>query len=94
MYADRIKEHIHHDLQAKGWQLVPTGAQATETATTTTVNHPVADLVIGTLNANNKELIGRGIIKRGVQTSTENNVRGLSKDLRELFQNFLPRTNG
>ncbi len=61
-------------------------------ATTTTVNQPVADLVIDIFHGGTKELIWRGMVERDVSNKSEKNIKDIEKDIDKLFKDFPPKS--
>jgi hypothetical protein len=136
-YVTRIQQAVDQQLQAKGWQLMPSGGavtvfatdnmhnhQETQTmydglgggwgggwgwggwgwrggwgfpgggigeATTTTVNQPVASLVIDLFDSNSKQLLWRGLASENLSSNAGKNTKTLDGDIKNMFKNFPPK---
>ena len=64
------------------------------TATTTTVNRPVGNLVVDIFTTTDKKLIWRGSLERDVSSKAEENISGLDKDIDKMFKDFPPKSSG
>jgi hypothetical protein len=138
LYVARIKAAVDGQLQAKGWQSLPSGGDVTIFATsrihnqeelqtiydgwgggwgggwgwsrwgwgggwgpggfgqstTTTTSQPVGSLVIDVFDANNKNLLWRGIATADLSTHAEKNSKSLDRDISKMFKSFPPKPNG
>jgi hypothetical protein len=135
-YATRIQQAVNSQLQAKGWQLVPSNGSVTifafdkvqnqqqiqtmydgfgggwgggwgwggwgwgglgnpggfdTTATTTTTNQPVGNLVIDLFEGNSKNLLWRGLATEDLSTNTNKNTSMLDGDIKNMFKSFPPK---
>jgi len=135
-YATRIQQAVNTQLQAKGWQLVPSNGSVTifafdkvqnqqqiqtmydgfgggwgggwgwggwgwgglgnpggfdTTATTTTTNQPVGNLVIDLFEGNSKNLLWRGLATEDLSTNTNKNTSMLDGDIKNMFKSFPPK---
>jgi hypothetical protein len=135
-YATRIQQAVNAQLQAKGWQLVPSNGSVTifafdkvqnqqqvqtmydgfgggwgggwgwggwgwgglgnpggfdTTATTTTTNQPVGNLVIDLFEGTSKNLLWRGLATEDLSTNTNKNTSMLDNDIKNMFKSFPPK---
>ena len=137
-YVTRIQQAVDAQLQAKGWQLVPSNASVTvfafdnvqnqqqvqtlynnwgggwgggwgwggwgwggmgmgmpggfdTTATTTTTNQPVGNLVIDLFEGNSKNLLWRGLATEDLSTNSTKNTNMLDNDIKNMFKSFPPK---
>jgi Domain of unknown function (DUF4136) len=135
-YVARIQQAVNTQLQAKGWQLVPSNGSVTvfafdnvqnqqqvqtqynnwgggwgggwgwggwgwggmgmpggfdTTATTTTTNQPVGNLVIDLFEGNSKNLLWRGLATEDLSTNTNKNTSMLDGDIKNMFKSFPPK---
>ena len=135
-YVTRIQQAVNSQLQAKGWQLVPSNGSVTifafdnvqnqqqvqtlynnwgggwgggwgwggwgwggmgmpggfdTTATTTTTNQPVGNLVIDLFEGNSKNLLWRGLATEDLSTNSSKNTSMLDNDIKNMFKSFPPK---
>src|ERR1700678_2721679 len=135
-FGSRIQQAVDKQLQAKGWQLLPTGGSvsvfATDnlhnqketqtmydnfgggwgggwgwggwgwgggwadpgfgTATTTTSNQSVSNLVIDLFDAQSKSLLWRGLATADLSTNASRNTNSLNNDIGKMFKGFPPKS--
>jgi Domain of unknown function (DUF4136) len=132
-YVARIQQAVNAQLQAKGWQLVPSNGSVTvfafdnvqnqqqvqtqyndwgggwgggwgwggwgwggmgmpggfdATATTTTTNQPVGNLVIDLFEGTSKNLLWRGLATEDLSTNSNKNTSMLDNDIKNMFKSF------
>jgi hypothetical protein len=134
-YVTRIQQAVNQQLQAKGWQLMPSGGAVTvfatdqvhnqqelqtmydgwgggwgggwgwggwgwgggwadpgiTTATTTTTNQPVSNLVVDLFEGSSKKLLWRGLATEDLSTNSSKNTKMLDGDINNMFKNFPPK---
>jgi hypothetical protein len=135
-YVTRIQQAVNTQLQAKGWQLVPSNGSVTifafdkvqnqqqvqtmynnwgggwgggwgwggwgwgglgnpggfdTTATTTTTNQPVGNLVIDLFEGSSKNLLWRGLATEDLSSNTNKNTSMLDNDIKNMFKSFPPK---
>jgi hypothetical protein len=62
-------------------------------ATTTTTNQPVANLVIDLFDAKSKNLLWRGLATENLSTKADNNTKQLEGDVNKMFKGFPPKVS-
>jgi hypothetical protein len=124
-YANRIRDRVNRNLQAKGWQLVTSNCDATVfaadrvhnrkevetfyngggwgwrrwggggfgTATTSTFDQQIGNLVVDIFSTKDKELVWRGTTQRDLSTNSDKNTKALNSDIDKMLKNFPPRTS-
>jgi hypothetical protein len=61
------------------------------TATTTTSNQTVSNLVIDLFDANSKSLLWRGLATADLSTNASKNTNSLNNDIAKMFKGFPPK---
>jgi Domain of unknown function (DUF4136) len=61
------------------------------TATTTTTNQPVSNLVIDLFDASNKSLLWRGLATANLSNNASRNTNSLNNDVAKMFKGFPPK---
>lgn len=63
------------------------------TATTTTSNQPVGNLVIDLFDGKSKKLLWRGLATANLSTSAAKNTKSLDGDINRMFKTFPPKAS-
>jgi hypothetical protein len=74
-----------------GWGRWGWGGPGFGTATTSTINQQVGDLVIDIFSSSNKQLLWRGMTQRDLSTNADKNIKALNNDIGKMFKNFPPK---
>jgi hypothetical protein len=134
-YVTRIQQAVNSQLQAKGWQLMPSGGTVTVfatdqihnqqelqtmydgfgggwglgwgwrswgwnggwadpgfgTATTTTTDQPVSNLVIDLFEGSSKKLLWRGLATEDLSSNSAKNTKAVDGDIKDMFKSFPPK---
>jgi hypothetical protein len=61
------------------------------TATTTTTNQPVSNLVIDLFDGGSKKLLWRGLATEDLSSNADKNTRMVDGDINNMFKNFPPK---
>jgi hypothetical protein len=59
-----------------------------DSATTTTTNQPIGNLVIDVFDGSSKKLLWRGLATEDLSTNAGRNTNMLNGDIRNMFKNF------
>ncbi len=64
------------------------------TATTTTTNQPVGNLVIDLFDGKSKKLLWRGLATGNLSTNASRNTKTMDGDINKMFKSFPPKPSG